>query len=143
MKFQNANFNYLFKSIKSFSSICVGISKFHPRSFWHRDWKVRICRFFKSFERTHILCFFFCIIFFIFISLCNVSIISTSCLKSKLYASNNYFGYTKYSWNQPKNEFSVFCIMWPKMKKKSYSICQKLLVKLNTSKSISRNPFFF
>ena len=85
---------------------------------------------------------FFCIIIFIFISLCNVSIISTSCLKSKLYASNNHFGYTKYSWNQPKNEFSMFCIMWPKMKKKSCSICQKLLVKSNTSKSISRNPFF-
>ena len=32
MKFQNANFNYLFKSIKSFSSICVGISKFQEVS---------------------------------------------------------------------------------------------------------------
>ena len=48
----------------------------------------------------------------------------------KIICINNYFGYTKYSWNQPKNKFSLFCIMWPKMKKKLCSICQKFLVKL-------------
>ena len=133
----------LVKSIKSFSLICGNISKFQEVSDIEIE-KSEFVGFLKALRGHTFYVFYFCIIFFIFISLCNVSIISTSCLKSKLYASNNYFGYTKYSWNQPKNEFSVFCIMWPKMKKKLCSICQKFVVKLvNHRVNQFREIYFF